>query len=248
LGRANALRALQRRDEAAAAYRQAGEEGADAQLVGSMMALLGAAPMPAAPPAAYVAGLFDQYAGHFDVHLQDVLAYRTPALLEALLGPAAGLLTIDLGCGTGLCGPWLRRVSHTLEGVDLSPAMLEQARATGCYDKLACADLAAYLEGRAGIDLLAAADVFVYLGELGPAIRAMAACLGAGGRIVFSVEECAEGPVALRPSGRYAHGEEYLRALAADHGLQVRQLDRAVLREDGGAPVPGLLVLLARPD
>lgn len=242
LGLANVLRAMGRKEDAVAAYRQAGEEGADPGLVGFMLALLGEAPMPAAPPAEYIASLFDQYAGHFDQHLQGKLAYRTPALLEAAVGPAQDLDVVDLGCGTGLCGPWLRRISRTLSGVDLSQAMLDQARATGCYDQLDCADLHAWLEQhqQRQADLYVAADVFVYLGDLDRALPV----LKPGARIAFSVEECAGDGFVLQPSGRYAHGEEYVRRLAAHKGLQIAHCSRAPLREEGGAPVVGLLVVL----
>jgi predicted TPR repeat methyltransferase len=246
LGRANVLRAMGRQAEAADTYRQAGAEGADPALVDYMLALLGEAPMPTAPPPSYIAALFDQYAGHFDQHLQGKLAYRTPVLLEAAVGPAHDLHVIDLGCGTGLCGPWLRRLAHTLEGVDLSPAMLEAARSGGCYDKLACAELVAYLEGlHTTVDLLVAADVLVYLGDLGPAFRAASARLASGGRLAFSVEE-GSAEIALGASGRYAHSECYVRRLAAQHWMDVVHLGRGALREDGGTPVQGLLVVLRR--
>ena len=35
---------------------------------------------------------------------------------------------LDLGCGTGLCGPLLRPYARALAGVDLSPQMLERMR------------------------------------------------------------------------------------------------------------------------
>jgi predicted TPR repeat methyltransferase len=245
LGRANVLRALGRHADATQAYRRAGEEGAGQDLVDYMLALLGAAPMPDKPPAAYIASLFDQYADHFDAHLQGKLAYRTPALLEAALGPASGLDVIDLGCGTGLCAPWLRTLAKRLEGVDLSPAILDAARVTGLYDQLHCADLVDCLAAHAQVDLLVAADVFVYLGDLAPAFKAAAAALKPGGRLVFSVEE-GEAEFVLGPSGRYAHSEAYLRRLASAHGFEALHLSRGILREDGGLPVHGLLAVLQR--
>ena len=48
---------------------------------------------------------------------------------------AAGSRTaLDLGCGTGLCGPLVKPRVERLDGVDLSGAMLDRARATGVYD------------------------------------------------------------------------------------------------------------------
>ena len=50
---------------------------------------------------------------------------------------------LDLGCGTGLAGAAFRPHVDWLVGVDLSPKMIEAARAKGLYDQLAVADIAA---------------------------------------------------------------------------------------------------------
>lgn len=51
---------------------------------------------------------------------------------------------IDLGCGTGVAGPMLVRQhpGRRLVGVDNSPAMIEEAAALDCYDRLEQADAA----------------------------------------------------------------------------------------------------------
>lgn len=49
----------------------------------------------------------------------------------------------DLGCGTGRTGAWLRgRGVGAVDGVDLTPEMLDRARARGAHDRLVEADLA----------------------------------------------------------------------------------------------------------
>jgi predicted TPR repeat methyltransferase len=249
LGRANALRALGRNDEAIVAYRQARDAGADPAAVDYLLAALGAGDAPSAAPAGYVAALFDQYAPRFDEHLVGKLAYRTPALLVRLLErhePRRGLDVLDLGCGTGLCGPLLRPFAARLEGVDLSAAMLERARTTGVYDALACADIVAYLrDGGKRWDVLAAADVLVYLGDLDALFAAARAALRDGGAFAFSVEALEVGTYALRESGRFAHGPAYIGALAASHGFAVRALEPCTLRQDSGVDVKGLLGLVA---
>jgi len=253
LGRANVLRALGRRDAAVAAYEAALACGADADTVVYLLASLGAATAPQASPSGYVAALFDQYADRFDHHLVDVLRYRTPALLVDLLVrqlPERGALDIlDLGCGTGLCGPLLRPLARQLEGVDLSAGMLRQARELGVYDALACAELTAFLRGTpARWDVLTAADVLVYVGDLDGVFGAARGALRAGGRFVLSVEALADDDAqeyALRASGRYAHGLRYIQALAARHGFTVREQVAGSLRQDSGVDVAGLLVALS---
>ncbi|QGZ40956.1 putative TPR repeat methyltransferase [Pseudoduganella flava] len=250
LGLANALRTAGRHDEAIAAYRQAKDDGADSATVDYLLAALGAGKAPDASPPDYVAALFDQYAPRFDRHLVGELAYRTPQLLAQALArhmPAADKDVLDLGCGTGLCGPLLRPFARRLEGVDLSPAMLERAGAVGVYDALACADILRFLgDDRRQWDVLAAADVLVYLGDLAPLFAAARGALRGGGLFAFSVEALEAGTYALRPSGRYAHAAPYLEALAREHGFALRELAPCTLRRDSGGDVAGLLVLLAR--
>src|SRR5690606_25849867 len=150
------------------------------------LAALRGDPAPESAPAEYVAGLFDQYAEEFDAHLTGELGYQTPQRLrepfDGLAGGATGLRVLDLGCGTGLSGLVFRDCAAHLAGVDLSPRMLDKARGRGIYDELHCADLVQALE-RPGPDwdLMLAADVFVYLGDLGAVLRAAARALRPGG-------------------------------------------------------------------
>jgi predicted TPR repeat methyltransferase len=254
LHRANALRALKRNEEAVAAYRDALACGADADTVGYQLAALGAGAAPSMPPPQYVTALFDQYADDFDHHLQTVLHYRVPQLLMAALdghlgGTAQPVLdVIDIGCGTGLCGPLLRPYARALAGVDLSPQMLERARRRGVYDELACADIVDFLQARpAPVGLVVAADVLVYLGDLQPVLRAVRRVLGDGGMFAFSVEALDAGDYALRPSGRYAHSRAYLQALAQAYGFRVDSIAGQVLRQDEGGDVEGLIALFSLP-
>lgn len=248
LHRANALRALDRPSEAAAAYRDALACGADAASVAYQLAALGEEAAPAMPPPQYVAALFDQYADDFDHHLQHVLQYRAPQLLLAALDEAGMLAgdidALDLGCGTGLCGPLLRPYARALAGVDLSPQMLEQARRREVYDELACADIVEYLQARAApCNLLVAADVLVYFGDLQPVFRAARRVLAEGGAFAFTVEAQEAGDYVLRPTGRYAHSRAYLEALAQAHGFQARSIAGQVLRKDDAQDISGLVAV-----
>ena len=106
------------------------------------------------------------------------LEYRAPELVMAAAAKALGdpkgeLEVLDAGCGTGWCGPLLRPYARRLTGVDLSPAMIEKARARQVYDDLIVAELTAYLAAAAGsYDLIASADTLVYFGDLGPVFAA----------------------------------------------------------------------------
>jgi predicted TPR repeat methyltransferase len=201
-------------------------------------------------PAGYVTELFDSYAPGFEAHLVDVLGYRAPAELAALVAaehPAArDWLVIDLGCGSGLCGAAFRDHARRLIGSDLSPRMIEIARGRGVYDELRVEDLTATLARAAGADLIVAADVFIYVGALDAAFAGAAAALGPGGRFAFSTERGDGDGFRLQASRRYAHGDGYVRALAARHGFAVGAAQDTVLRIDHGGPVAGVLYVLAK--
>lgn len=212
-----------------------------------LLAALGEGPAPDRAPAAYVRELFDAFAPRFDEELGSALDYRTPALLAGLLAGTPPGRVLDLGCGTGLSGVALKPFATRLEGLDLSPRMLERARARGIYDALHEADLLDFLPRRpASWDVVAAADVLNYLGDLAPAFAAIRAALRPGGRAALSLEKGEDG-AALHDGLRFRHAPAHAAALAGAAGLAVEARQEATLRQEKGAPVPGLLLLLRRP-
>lgn len=201
-------------------------------------------------PAAYVRRLFDSYAARYDRHLMADLDYRVPNLLRDLVGDRlAGSrpAVADLGCGTGVLAPLFRGLAGRLDGVDLSPGMLERARRRGLYDELVEADLVAFLAGRPGrYGLLLAADVLPYLGEPGPLLAAAASALRPGGRLALSAELAPGAGTTLTRTGRFAHDPAHLDRAAADAGLEVEERRDAVLRREAGRPVQGFVALLKK--
>lgn len=253
LALAHALRELgdsaPAREAAARAAEGAGEVAEQARF---LLAGFGAAPAPAAPPEGYVKGLFDTYAPRFDAELTGRLAYRTPELLGELLAELglardASREVLDLGCGTGLSGLVLRPFAARLTGVDLSPRMLERAAARGIYDSLHEAEMLGFLAQQpAAFGLIAAVDVLNYLGDLVPALHAIAAALRPGGLAAFSLETGAAGGYALHEGLRYRHDAEAVSAAAQAMGFEELACDLAVLRQDRGEPVRGALLVLRR--
>ncbi len=243
--------ALREPDKALAALQRARALDPDDRLGG--MALIAALEAGAGTDlsAAYVRALFDRYADRFDQDLLGKLGYAAPDLLRAavdrLVGPAAGLRVFDLGCGTGLAGVSFRPLAGYLAGIDLSPRMVEKARERALYDALQVGDVAAALaRAPAAWDLLVAADVLVYIGDLSPVFRAAAGALVPGGLFAATVERLPEEGFALGPTRRYAHGEGYLRRTAEAAGLTVRLMEPCTPRREKGIGVPGLLVILGR--
>jgi predicted TPR repeat methyltransferase len=214
--------------------------------------------VPARASDAYVQQVFDGFAGSFEAKLRQ-LDYRAPELVAVLLERALGTASdqcdiLDAGCGTGLCAPLLAPYARRLDGVDLSPKMLERARERGLYDQLVVAELTAYLAARRSAwEVIAAADVLCYFGDLAAVAQAAAASLRAGGWLIFTVERAADTPGAalpgyrLQPHGRYCHALEYVHEVLAAAGLEVVECEAQVLRMENGAPVEGLAVLARKP-
>jgi predicted TPR repeat methyltransferase len=219
------------------------------------LARLGAGDGAPAMTEPYLRRLFDQYAARYDNALAEHLHYRGPALLLAAVRSAlarsaqplrfASLL--DLGCGTGLVGAVFRPFTARLVGVDLSSAMIARAEAKAIYDRLAVGNLAAFLADEIGsnanYDLVVAADVFVYVNDLAPVLGDIARVLTPGGLVAFTVETHPGDGVALLPTLRFAHGEPYLRDVAAAAGLQLITLENATIRTEKALPVSGLVVI-----
>jgi predicted TPR repeat methyltransferase len=101
-------------------------------------------------------------------------------------------------------------------------------------------------EGERACDLIVAADAFVYLADLAPVCRAAARVLGPAGLLAFTVETHAGAGVILGEKLRYAHGAAHVRDALAHAGLDIRVLDQASTRSEGGVPVPGLIVVAQR--
>jgi predicted TPR repeat methyltransferase len=247
---AHTLRTEGQLAEAAACYREALRIRPDHEECRYFLAILEGTETPKTAPASFIEHLFNTYARTFDEHLVTKLEYRSPELLRAALerhlpaGPALDIL--DLGCGTGLCGLKFKDLARTLTGVDLSAAMLRLAKQRGIYDHLEQGDLTqVMLKSEARYDLLLAADVFIYVGNLTAAFEAARRVLRPGGRLAFSLEATDEADYVARLSGRFAHSVAYIRRLAAEHGYKELAFEQVVFRKETNQDVPGFIFVLA---
>jgi predicted TPR repeat methyltransferase len=205
---------------------------------------------------AYVQTLFDQYAPRFEASLVDDLGYRGPALMfKAVLSvrsaarkPAFFKRAIDLGCGTGLAAAAFARVVDHFIGVDLSPRMIERARASGLYAELDVADMLRGLrsKGDARADLILAADAMVYVADLAPVLKEAARVLAPGGLLAFTTETHDSEGVVIGQGLRYAHAAASVRAVVESAGLTLALLEDRSARNEDGAPVPGLVAVAAK--
>ncbi|SMF43293.1 Methyltransferase domain-containing protein [Tistlia consotensis] len=133
--------------------------------------------------------LYDDWAADYDAELLGAKGYVGPVetakvVAEALPDRTAALL--DIGCGTGLVGAALAGHGFSaIDGVDLSPAMLERARAKGVYRRLFAGDLLAGLDlpdhaydAAVGVGVFSVSHIAV------PALDELLRLVRPGGRIV----------------------------------------------------------------
>lgn len=240
---------LDRRDAALASYRRLLDLRPDDPEARHMIGILSGATPETADPA-YVARLFDAFADTFDDKLTNWLEYQAPqhvaAMTRSILGEGRiAARAVDLGCGTGLLGPLVKSFVTLLDGVDLSPRMLEKARTRKTYESLHEADAVAFLARHpASYDLALAADVLNYIGALDDLFRAVKSALRPGGLLVATVEKADGFGFVGTKSGRYAHGEPYVRTVAADAGLILRSIEPVALRKESNRPVAGYCLAL----
>jgi predicted TPR repeat methyltransferase len=244
------------REQAIAAFRDARQADPEDRHGASLRLMLLGAEQVSAMPQAYVRALFDQYAPKFEAALVDDLGYRGPALLfKAVLAarhaaqmPALFRRAIDLGCGTGLAAAAFASGVDHFTGIDLSPRMIERARATGLYAALEVTEMVEGLRRKAdaSAELILAADAMVYLSDLAPLLRAAQRVLADGGLLAFTLETHGGEGVILGQGLRYGHGAQYVRASIGAAGLTLARFEELSARNEDNAPVPGLVVVAAR--
>jgi predicted TPR repeat methyltransferase len=250
-GLARTLLQADRRDEAAEVFEEwLRKEPGNPVILYLQAACLGKG-APDRAPDAYIQQVFDDLADSFDAHLVNNLDYRAPGLVaEALAAvlppPNANLDILDAGCGTGLCGPFLRPYARRLLGVDLSAKMLAKAAGRRIYDDLVKYELAEYFSRQCeAYDVIASADTLCYFGDLAPVLKTAARALKPGGLMVFTLEDAGDDTTGhkLNQHGRYSHSGSYVGSTVAIADLAIESITSVVLRNEGKQPVAGHLVV-----
>jgi SAM-dependent methyltransferase len=127
---------------------------------------------------------YDRWARTYEDTVEDAMDI---ALLDRVgvdwgaVGSAA-----DLGCGTGRTGAWLKaRGVGEIDGVDLSPGMLEAARARGVYRSLTEAEVGSTGLAPGAYDLVVSCLLDEHLADLGPLYAEAAGLARHGGHFVL---------------------------------------------------------------
>jgi SAM-dependent methyltransferase len=99
---------------------------------------------------------------------------------------SAQRFVLDLACGTGRIGAWLRkRCSAAIDGIDITPEMLDVARSKGIYRKLRIADVSNTGLPSGSYDLCVQSLADEHLPDLRPLYREAARVTRSGGYFVI---------------------------------------------------------------
>jgi predicted TPR repeat methyltransferase len=242
---------LGRRDEARQAYERYLALRPDDAEVAHLLTALRDDEIPERVPDQCIVQLYERFSSFYDENVYEDLGSEVPGrlarMVEQSLGNSRGLRVLDLGCGTGVSGKHVRACAEKLVGVDLSPDMVARARQLDMYDRLDVAEITDWLRRcDERFDVIVASDSFIYFGNLAQVVVPAVARLSPSGTIAFSVESGDESPYRLADSGRYVHHIDHVRAVAADTGLAVVQIEEAFQRLEYGEEVYGLYVVLRR--
>jgi predicted TPR repeat methyltransferase len=203
-------------------------------------------------PQDYIKNLFDGYADHFEQHLREGLNYRVPELLkenveQKLKTKASSLHILDLGCGTGLCGEVFKPLAKHLVGVDLSPKMIAIAKQKDLYNELIVSDNLEYLTNtNEKFDLLLAADVLPYQGDLNIIFPACHKTLKEKGLFAFSAEIHSGKNFSMQTSGRFCHSKQYIKQLAKKIGFKVLSIKTEATRLQQDQALRGYIFILQK--
>ena len=202
-------------------------------------------------PLEYIESVFDGYAENFEKSLLNELKYQTPTKLWQLFTEYFPRLQdcrcLDLGCGTGLAGESFKPVCSTLTGLDISDKILAVAREKNLYQHLVKDDILSFLgETEEHFDLLLAADVFTYMGDLEPLFKACYQKSTAGAVLCFSVEESDLEPFNLKETGRFGHSSDYIEKKCTACGWKLCVSKQSKLRQDKGQWIHGYLYIFQK--
>lgn len=139
------------------------------------------------------------------------------------LGERANLRVLELGVGTGLCGARLRDKAVALTGADFSASMVGQAqkRLDGegkpFYDTVVQREAHEFLREASpeSYDVIIAAGLFSYVGDVSELIALAHQALTPGGILGFTADLHSGQDYQLLPAaGRFGFSETYLRELS----------------------------------
>ena len=129
--------------------------------------------------------------------------------------------------------------------VHIAGRILKRAAQKKIYDQLVHDDFRHYLSTiEADYDLIVAADVFIYTGDLDAVFALIRKRLSRDGRLAFSIEKDPGGHFHLQRSGRFAHSHGYIVQLAEKHGFVIETARHVPVRMENSHWIDGALYIM----
>jgi SAM-dependent methyltransferase len=117
---------------------------------------------------------YGEWVRPYEQTVQDEMDLRLLERLEAV-DWSAPRLVLDLACGTGRIGAWLRtRCAAPIDGMDITPEMMDVARSKGVYRTLGIADVSSTRLPAGTYDLCIQSLADEHLADLWPLYREVA--------------------------------------------------------------------------
>ncbi|MGI8855424.1 MAG: class I SAM-dependent DNA methyltransferase [Thermomicrobiales bacterium] len=128
---------------------------------------------------------YGEWAATYENVVLDALDLRLLARIRSVVWSQARAVA-DLACGTGRIGAWLtRHGASAVDGIDVTPGMLDGARAKGVYRHLVLGDIRRTPFRACAYDLVTAALVDEHLPDVRPLYQEAARIARAAGRFVL---------------------------------------------------------------
>ncbi len=197
---------------------------------------------------AYTQSYYNTFADSYNDKMKE-LNCQVPSLIQSKLPHSCDLDILELGCGTGSCGIFLKPLAKKLIGVDISQKMLEKARITNFYTQLKQKEILDFFDSSSDLfNLIIAADVLCYIGDLKLLFQDVFSHLKRGGIFIFTVETQTNiHHFEITPFGRYVHQKEYIEKLLTTEGLCTQSTECVFLRKEGSTNARGYLFTAKKP-
>ena len=202
--------------------------------------------MPKKMPLSLAVEYFDGLAATYNSEQVELLKYEghiqlDNALRSCLTPGRMDHIILELGVGTGLCGPGVRDVAAHLTGVDLSANMLAEAvkvldrNGKKIYDALIKRETLEFLADNpeSGYDIVMSAGMVSYMGDLDALFAQSKRVLKDKGLFAFTAEVLEGNEYRFEPSdARFHYSKAYLQELAKRYGFEeLRLKDLAIYAE-----------------
>ena len=216
------------------------------------LSYLNAGEMPGRQPEQLVKQTYEKKARTWDADVARIdMAFLGPQHVQSAImqqiPDATELAVLDIGCGTGLCGPFLKPVAKKLHGVDLSEHMLTIARDKQLYDQLVCDDIVHYFDAYDELyDLIVGSGVLIFFGDLSVIFKAVSQRLNANGYFIFTLYKSNDADIEIRDNMHFAHSEQYVRMISDQSGLSVIDIEPVIHEYEHEQPQPGFIVTLKK--